>query len=445
MKRVLFLAYHFPPTGGAGVQRSVKFVRYLHELGWESIVVTGPGTTGTRWTPEDETLAGEVPASTTVLRIGSHPPKPSRMRRRADRWLGTGTPFGRWWIDGAVDIGRTQEADLVYASMSPYETAEAAARLSAGAGRPWVADLRDPWALDEMIVYPTRLHRNHELRRMRRLLSGADAIIMNTPEAAKRLRDFEEFAAREIAVIPNGFDANDFAGAPPEPDDRVFRIVHAGYLHTELGRRERSSRLLRRMLGGALHPVDILTRSHVLLLEAIDRLVARTSGRTPMIELHLAGVVSDADREVVGNRTYVRIHGYLDHADTVELLQSADLLFLPMHNLPRGVRAGIVPGKTYDYLGARRPILAAVPDGDIRDLLTRAGNAFLCRPDDVSEMTRIISEQMSLKDAGVPAPETSEDVLQTYERKHLTRELIEVFEKVTRSSVSRPQTASLPK
>jgi hypothetical protein len=86
-----------------------------------------------------------------------------------------------------------------------------------------------------------------------------------------------------------------------------------------------------------------------------------------------------------------------------------------------------------------------VPDGDIRDLLTRAGNAFLCRPDDVSEMTKIISEQMSLKDAGVPAPETSEDVLQTYERKHLTRELIEVFEKVTRGSVSRPQTASLPK
>lgn len=430
MRRALFLAYHFPPTGGAGVQRSVKFVRYLHELGWECVVVTGPGTTGTRWTPEDDTLASEVPASTTVLRIDSQPPKPSPLRRRADRWLGTTTPFGRWWIDGAVELGKAQDVALVYASMSPYETAEAAARLATTLGRPWVADLRDPWALDEMIVYPSRLHRTLELRRMRRLLSAADAVIMNTPEAARRLRKFDEFAARDIEVIPNGFDAQDFSGPAPERDDGAFRIVHAGYLHTELGRRERSSQFLRRLLGGSLLPVDILTRSHVFLLQAIDEV--RQSSEIE-VELHLAGVVSAADHEAIGERPYVRVHGYLDHADTVDLLRSADLLFLPMHDVPPGTRAGIIPGKTYDYLGARRPILAAVPDGDIRDLLARAGNAFVCRPADVTEMARILGEQLARKQAGTPSPAPDEEVLAEYERSNLTRRLADIFQEVATS------------
>lgn len=430
MRRVLFLAYHFPPTGGAGVQRSVKFVRYLHELGWQSIVVTGPGTTGSRWTPEDETLAAEFPASTTVLRIGSQPPTRSPLKRRADRWLGAATPFDRWWVDGAVEIGRAQQADLVYASMSPYATAEAAARLSASLDKPWVADLRDPWALDEMVIYPSRLHRARELRHMRRLLAAADAVIMNTPEAAARLRRFGEFAERDIHVIPNGFDAHDFAGPAPQRDDRSFRIVHAGYLHTDLGRQARSSRFVRRVLGGALVPVDILTRSHVFLMEAIDRLQGRNSGEPGEVELHLAGVVSEADREVVGDRRYVHFRGYLDHADTVSLLRSADLLFLPMHDLPAGVRAGIVPGKTYEYLGARRPILAAVPEGDVRDLLSLAGNAFICGPADIAAMEQVISEQVARKREGIAPPEPRAEVLTAYERKNLTRDLVAVFDQV---------------
>lgn len=438
MKRVLFLAYHFPPTGGAGVQRSVKFVRYLNDLGWEAVVVTGPGTTGSRWTPPDETLAAEVPASTPVLRVPSAPPKASRWRRRADRWLGTTTPFGRWWIDGAVEVGRGQNVDLVYASMSPYESAEAAARLSAELGRPWVADLRDPWALDEMIVYPSRFHRLRELRRMRRLLADADAVVMNTPEAAARLRRYPEFSQRELAVIPNGFDANDFTGPPPERHDDAFRIVHAGYLHTELGKRERSSRLLRRVLGGALLPVDILTRSHVFLLEAVDRV--RREGVA--VEVHLAGVVTDVDREVVGDRPYVHFHGYLDHSGTVSLLRSADLLFLPMHDLPPGVRAGIVPGKTYDYLGSRRPILAAVPDGDVRDLLGRAGNAFVTRPADVDGMAEVISGQAAAKAAGASPRVPAEDVLSACERKTLTRQLVDVFEGLSAPSAERTLAAS---
>nr|MDP9491680.1 glycosyltransferase [Actinomycetota bacterium] len=94
-------------------------------------------------------------------------------------------------------------------------------------------------------------------------------------------------------------------------------------------------------------------------------------------------------------------------------------------------RARIVPGKTYEYLATRRPILAAVPDGDVRDLLTEAGNAFLCRPKDVEGMARVIAEQADRALAGEPASGSHEDVLRRYERRELTARLAEVFDQVS--------------
>ena len=91
---------------------------------------------------------------------GPEPDADSRWRGRAGRWLHCETAWDRWWIAGAGELVRRHaaEADVVLASMSPFQSA-AAAQAAAGVGRPWVADLRDPWALDEMTVYPTGLHR----------------------------------------------------------------------------------------------------------------------------------------------------------------------------------------------------------------------------------------------------------------------------------------------
>ena len=161
-KVALHLAYFFPPIGGAGAQRSLKFVRYLSEFAYDSIVVTGPGAPpGGRWTPADETLSDEVGSSTVVHRIpGPEPAGAAGWRGRAERWLGMQPHWSRWWVDGVTRIGSgLDDVDVIVATMSPYESAYAARRLSAELGRPWVADLRDPWALDEMTVFPSALHR----------------------------------------------------------------------------------------------------------------------------------------------------------------------------------------------------------------------------------------------------------------------------------------------
>jgi glycosyltransferase involved in cell wall biosynthesis len=422
---VLVLAYHFPPVGGGGVQRSVKFVRYLPDFGYQPIVVTGEGASHGRWTPPDPSLAAEIPPSVRVCRVGREPAQATARRRRLERWLSIESRFARWWIGGAVGAGQTcGDVDLVYASMAPYETATAAAELARILRRPWVADLRDPWALDEMAVYPSRFHRGRETRRMDAALSSAAAVVMNTPEAAEQLlHSFPALAGKPLATIPNGFDASDFRSRPTaDPVDGVFRIVHAGSLHAELGRRHRRSRTVRRLLGGTLLEADLLPRSHVHLLDAVERVLARRNhGGTP-IEVHLAGVLSKSDRELA-ELPFVRAHGYLSHLDAVALLQSADLLFLPMHDLPPGTRARIVPAKTYEYLASGRPVLAAVPDGDARDLLSEAETVELCRPADVAAMQRIIASKVDQVRRGGRAPTQPPALAQRYERRELTRQL----------------------
>ncbi|HEV8687682.1 MAG TPA: glycosyltransferase [Gaiellaceae bacterium] len=427
MPRILFLAYHFPPVGGAGVQRNAKFAKYLPEFGYDSIVVTGPGRSASRWTPEDDTLLGDVPDGTLVRRVLGEPPA---SLTRSERWLDRRTAWQRWWIDGVLRAGRAfaDEIDLIYVGMAPYESAEAAAQLARELGKPWVADLQDPWALDEMWIYPTGIHRRRDLARMRRLLGTADAIVMNTGESMRKvLARCPELRDKLMVAVPNGYDAADFEAELPTRIDGKFVIAHTGYLHTALGRHHRKTARARRLLGGANGRVDILTRSHVFLLDAIDRLIAEQPSLEDVIELHLAGVTSPEDVEA-GRHPCVRFLGYVPHEQSVRLIRTADLLFLPLHDLPPGERLSIVPGKTYEYLASGTPILAAVPDGDARDLLASSGRALLARPSDSRAMADHLGARLH-KPARAHRPAADFPWL---ERRHLTGELAAVFDRVLR-------------
>lgn len=432
MARILYLAYHFPPIGGAGVQRNTKFARYLPEFGYEPVVIAGPGPASDRWTPTDETMVAEVGAVTVRRLGGTAPTSSSGWRGRAERLLAHRSPFSRWWEDGAAREARAfaGEVELVYASLVPYDTSDGALRVAKELGVPLIIDLQDPWALDEMWIYPTALQRRRDLGRMRRVLAAADAVVMNTPESVLRVRHaFPELSNRLVVSITNGFDAADFAGPAPERGDG-FRIVHTGYLHTEAGLRLRRQRRLRRLLGGMYADVDIATRSHLYLLDAVRRVVAADPSLENTITVELAGVLSETDVRIAEEAPFVTLHGYQTHGETIDLMRRADLLFLPMQNLPPGERAGITPGKTYDYLGSRTHILAAVPPGDARDLLLESENASVCRPDDVTEMANLIGRAVAAKRAGAAPRRPREDVLARYERRRLTDDLARVFDAV---------------
>ena len=423
MSRVVLLAYFFPPIGGAGSQRWLKLAKYLPEFGFEVTVVTGQGESSGRWSPLDETLAAELPPGMTIRRLTKPEPGSSgTVRARTERWLRRDSPWDRWWVNGAVreGIAALEDAEVVVASMSPYSSASAASEIRAATATPWIADLRDPWALDEMMIHPTRIHRRLELAKMSQLLETSSAIVTTTAEAAQLIRArFPALGVKPIVSIPNGFDSRDFVD-PPEPRrDSRFRIVHTGYLHTDIGLQQRRTSFVRKALGGSMPGLDIMARSHRYLLEAIDGLIARDPGSAGEIELHLAGILSETDRRLADRYPFIRLHGYVEHREAIRLMQSADLLFLPMQRMPPGIRSSIVPGKTYEYLAARRPILAAVPAGDARDILAESGVALIVAPDDTAGLGAAIERELRRKRSGDPAPEVSEEVIERFERRNL--------------------------
>jgi glycosyltransferase involved in cell wall biosynthesis len=424
-------------------------LRALADPGYESVVVTrGLEERNERWTPEDATLNAEIPAGVEIHRLPSatEPEPTTWWHPFAERWFGVKNRWTRWWASGSFELGRQvgASADLIYVWMQPYASAEPAAALSRALGKPWVADLGDPWALDEMMIYPSALHRRLALRRMGELLGTASAIVMNTPEAAERLLgSFPELRGRPVTTIPNGFDASDFAGDVEPRRDGKFRIVHTGYLHTELAEQHRRRRLVWRALGGGTRGIDILTRSHVFLVDAIDAVLARRPDLANVLELHLAGVTNETDRAVALRCPVAKLHGYVSHARSIELIRTADLLFLPMQNLPPGVRATIVPGKNYEYLASAAPILAAVPDGDARDILVEAGNAILVRPDDVGAMSLAIERELERFRSGAAPSRPEPEVVARFEYQRLAANLANVFDTVLgrRGAIAPPATA----
>lgn len=139
MKRILFLAHYFPPTGGAGVQRTIKFVKHLPSFDFLPVVLTGSEPSRSRWAPRDDSLLQEIPRDIPVYRVARKGGDPrSSARERVERFLEEG---GR--------IIESHRPSLIFVTMSPFSDAEIASSLSRRHALPWVADLRDPWALDE--------------------------------------------------------------------------------------------------------------------------------------------------------------------------------------------------------------------------------------------------------------------------------------------------------
>ena len=324
----------------------------------------------------------------------------------------------------------------IFVSMSPFSDASFATALSTRCGIPWVADLRDPWALDEFQVYRTRWHRERTFRAMRRALDSAALIVMNTPEAAAALgRAFPELARRAVSIT-NGYDAEDLTPASNQPRNEHVTIGHAGFLHAAAGLRQRRQPWQYRLLGRIEVGVEILPRSHYYLLQALTQWLAEDPSIESKVRFHLVGETRSIDRELAAHSavaSMTKFTGYLSHNESVRAVRNADLLFLPMHKLPAGKRASIVPGKTYEYLASGRPILAPVPDGDAREFLTRARTGLVCEPDNLEEMVAHLRTQYRAWLAGEAPPKVDLNYIKRFERRELTRQLALRLDALTHS------------
>lgn len=440
--RVLVVAYYFPPKGGAGTQRFAKFCKYLPEHGVEPVVLTVTEESKSEHAPHDDASLGFGDCRVERVATPSTVPVSMRLRRKlrlhidADEWAYAA-------MQRAVELAREQQFDAVVTTLSPYACYRIGERLQREFGLPWVADLRDPWALDAWRVYPSPVHARADLGHLKRTLTGADFVIANVPEAR---RAFVELGASEsrCVVIPNGFDEDDFDGdgaTRREPGDK-FRLVHIGTFHPASTPAGMTRNTLRRVRNRQIEP---LGRTGYYLLHALaiwrDRVGVATAAE--QLSLHLYGQVDESHRELMKQlaiEDLVVMHGYVPHHESVAALHASDAVFVPLHGVPANERALVVPGKLYEALASERPVLGALPPGDGADLITSRGAGKVVTPTDAVQLADAMGQMIAAKQAGESLIGCRREQFRGFSRRSLTGRLAAVFE----AAVARKPGVALP-
>lgn len=424
-RKVLMVSAAFPPIGGSGVQRSLKFARYLPQFGWRPIVWCLDEMNGL---PTDATLLDELPASverlpaSSLLYGGRHRPAgmlatwPQRLSRwsTAVKWRTPAdepTPFPDEFaplaaacVEPLIRRMETENIELIYATFSPPANLWLGLTLHEETGRPWVADFRDLWIDD--CRYAESSPGLHARRRgfLLRVLESADAVIGVSESQTRILAKYLPGQARKFLTITNGFDPADFAAATPSrrPDGR-FVLTHVGRLDR--------------------------WRASGPFLKGIRKFVQEKSLPTESFELRLVGHVNrEWQHEARGMGLPVACPGPVSHGEAIRYMQEADVLLLP---LPEGPNAEtVIAAKVFEYLAARRPILVVGPRGGETERVVRKAGAGLCVTHDETAIANALTELCKRIRNGDGAGAQVLPDLASFSRVELTRRLAERFDDV---------------
>ncbi len=426
-KRALVVAYFFPPLGGAGVQRTTKFAKYLPGFGWSTSVLT---VAARDYWMQDPTLLADLPAGQEILRTRSitgvglfgtferllgRRGSPSRRRStrrlaRLSQWvLVPDTYVG--WIPFAARVAasrlRRGDIDLLYTTSSP-DSAHLLGFLPACRGVPWVADFRDPWTRRLTFEPPTPFHRRFHEWLEGRVLESADRVIVTSERTAADFRSrHPRLPAERIVTITNGFDEDDFTDEPPVAFSRPT-LVHTGQLTDR--------------------------RTIEPLLSGLAALAAKDPEGQCRLSVLLIGPRDAENEERVHRRGLEHVVRFLDpvpHREVVRFQRGATALLLLESGEERGKL--ILPGKVFEYLAARRPILAIAPEGAVRDLLAPLGAALFAPPGDPAAIAEALD---AVRREDFPPP-TDRHRLNEFSRRELAGRLARVFDEVLAGSSAR--------
>ncbi|MGH7725391.1 MAG: glycosyltransferase [Candidatus Eiseniibacteriota bacterium] len=437
MPRVLLVSHFFPPIGGGGVYRALGWTRHLPEFGWDVTVLAADADSGL---VRDDSLLALVPASTEVLRVGALTGLALRKRlpsgdrapsaRGSDQRLKALARFVllpdsyRPWAAPAIRAGRERIArggiDAVI-STSPPETSHQVGEALARGGPmrlPWIADFRDPWVGLHYRTPPTAIHRTIHAGMERRVFERADLILCASQTHERAVRAALGTAGTERVIFhPNGTDAREAAAAAPAP----------GALPTAQPGARVNSRA-RIVFTGHVSELPALDA----LLDGLARRLAREPALRERLEVALVGPFDAAYAErarAQGLDGVVAFAGNVTHEEALRHQREAGALLL-LRNEGTGY-AHMVPGKLYEYLEARRPLVAMISEGEAAELARTCG-AVIVPPADGDRAVDALLEALS---GGSNAPHPNETAIaklfEKRSRRALASELAGLLDRVT--------------
>jgi len=364
----LIVSWYFPPQGGSGVQRMVKWIKYLHRLGWQFEAVVADEQFPTQ--PADLSLMDELPAGLPVHRLPfqfnpltrNAPAKKFLLnrvllRRYLSSWLYI--PDNRKsWLPSARHkiLGLTQNKsfDCILISAPPFSLALLAAELQALLSIPVILDLRDPWSRHPFKLHPTLWHKHRNRQLELRTIARLPYLISAYQQLLEWYNQEVPVQSRQQRIfIPNGYDEDDFRELQPP-------VLAVGKLHLALS--------------GMIHSENNHPRP---LLRAMSEVRRRFSGQSREIVFHHVGQ-SAIDWQPLIKRLklegQVIRHGYLPHRQALSLLTAMDGLVI-IHNERFKDSGWIVGGKLYEYLRLGKPVIALGESrGEVAGILAESGN-----------------------------------------------------------------------
>ena len=438
MKRVLIISYYWPPTGGSGVQRWVKFAKYLPSEGWQPVIYTpeNPEQLAT-----DASLEAEIPAEAEIIK--THIIEPYELYKKFLRKSGHSKEavevnpvnaqnksflqkVAMWvrgnlflpdprcmWIRPSVSYLKKylkeHPVDLIVSTGPPQSMHIIGMKLALQTGLPWIADFRDPWT---RIFYfkhlsMTRTTERWHKKMEKKVLDAASAVVAVSPLVQQ---EFQEMTQTTVELITNGFDECDFAGAACTEAaggrDKDFIITHTGLFAAD----GNPSVLWETLRDKCMKDPVFKDRLKIKLIGKTDRQITESI-------------------EAAGLGENLTDMGYQPHDKAVEEQRRASLLILPLRKEPE--YKAVLPGKLYEYLASWRPVLGiGQPDGAMSMILNTTKTGVVFNWEDKASVSRFIDLCWKNHLEGRLVVDDAD--ISQFTRRNLTRRMAELFERLTR-------------
>lgn len=445
-KNILSILYFFPPMGGSGVQRTLKFVKYMPEFGYNPIVETIKEGHNFAY---DETLLKEVPPSVKVYRSNSGETlwlrniieKLSSMRKSKlaasdDKEQSSSTSSVpvksspsvkeklfkfiemnffvpdskiRWYKHAVKDVYNIldkEDINYIFSSSYPYTVHLIALEAKKKTNLPWVADFRDPWIGNSpMTAGHSEKRKKREENLEAEVVAHADKVIMVTQPICENYKRRYPKYKDKFVTITNGFDANDFKSLEIIKEDK-FTICYSG--------------------------IVAKGQTPETLLKAMEKLLSEDEKYVKNMKVKFIGFILDEYINLIKasrvNEIFEKID-YMPHSKCISHMKGADinLIILTDEDESRSVFSG----KIFDYIGSERPILGIMPcDGVASNLIIDKEIGYSYDHGDVDGVYNFIKSNYEKWENNEDINTNATKKCLEYERKNLTKQLINLFEQI---------------